>query len=488
MDSARDHRLPRLRLSQKLFLAFALILIVVVFLVGWTLVATERLSGEMRVIGRESLPAVRLEVMLLEAVSALRRLEARYGLLRDTAYLDLFRERVRAMEVDLLRLTALLSTPIERDALAEARARLADYRTSVERQESGGEPPPAQRLEAALERLYGASESELRRREDAAQRLNERSRLVAIGGLVLATLVGLVLSLFAALRIARPLRRLEAATRDVAQRAFSAPIPARGRDEVAELTRAFNQMAAQLRDMDKVKDEFFSAISHDLRTPLAAISWSAEVLKRGAPGTLTARQERLIEGITLSSGRLLGLVNQILELGRLRAGKLRLDVGPTDLRQLVAQSVAEVQSLAEQGDLTIEARIPDGLGELQADGARLQQVLVNLLGNAIKFTPPGGRITVRAEEEEEAVVVRVVDTGIGIAPDRLGRIFERYEQGHAAVGTASPGGGAGIEGSGIGLAVVRGIVEAHGGRVWAESREGHGSSFAFRLPRMAVVA
>jgi signal transduction histidine kinase len=454
-------------------------------------VATERLSGEMRVIGRESLPAVRLEVMLLEAVSALRRLEARYGLLRDAAYLDLFRERVRTMEVDLLRLTALLSTSVEREALAEARARLGDYRTSVERHEAAGEPPPAQRLEAALERLYVSSETELRRREESAQRLNERSRQVAVGGLVLATLVGLVLSLFAALRIARPLRRLEAATRDVAQRAFSAPIPVRGRDEVAELTRAFNQMAAQLRDMDKLKDEFFSAISHDLRTPLAAISWSAEVLKRGTSGALTSRQERLIDGIMLSSGRLLGLVNQILELGRLRAGKLRLDVGPTDLSQLVAKSVAEVQSLAEQGDLTIEVRIPDGLGELQADGARVQQVLVNLLGNAIKFTPPGGRISVSAEEVEEAVVVRVVDTGMGIAPDRLGRIFERYEQGHAGAagsGAASPAGAAGIEGSGIGLAVVRGIVEAHGGQVWAESREGHGSMFAFRLPRMAVVA
>ena len=159
-------RLGRLRLSQKLVFAFALVLIVVVWLVGWTLVATERLAAEMQVIGRESLPAVRLEIMLLEAVAALRRLEARYRLLGDEAYLELFGERTRAMEVDLRRLEGLLSTPSEREALAEARARLGDYRSAVgPRERTSGEGAPTPRLEAALEQLYVASEAELRRPE-----------------------------------------------------------------------------------------------------------------------------------------------------------------------------------------------------------------------------------------------------------------------------------------------------------------------------------
>jgi len=484
-------RLGRLRLSQKLVFAFALVLIVVVWLVGWTLVATERLAAEMQVIGRESLPAVRLEIMLLEAVAALRRLEARYRLLGDEAYLELFGERTRAMEVDVRRLEGLLSTPSEREALAEARARLGDYRSAVgPRERTSGEGAPTPRLEAALEQLYVASEAELRRRDASARQLNEESRLIAVGGLAITTLIGLALSLFVTLRIVRPLRTLEAATRAVAEGAFSEPIPVRGRDEVAQLTRAFNQMAAQLRELDHVKDEFFSAISHDLRTPLASISWSAEVLKRGGPGELTPRQERLVDGILLASARLLGLVNQILELGRLRAGKLRLELNSADLGSLVEQSVAEVRPLAEQGELTIDVDVPADMDEVVVDGARVQQVLVNLLGNAIKFTPPGGRVTVSAEPDGHDVLLRVADTGIGIPADQLSRIFERYQQGRSEAANPPPSaavahGHGGLGGSGIGLAVVRGIVEAHGGHVWAESREGFGSCFAFRLPRAA---
>ncbi|PYM61896.1 MAG: hypothetical protein DMD79_11765 [Candidatus Rokuibacteriota bacterium] len=475
-----DRRLwvPSLRLGQKLVLAFGVVLLVVVALVGWTLVATDRLSGEMRTIGRQSVPAVRLEVTLLDTVFALRRLEARYLLFRDSAYLGLFQERALAMERDLQRLGVFLRTAAEHAALAEARRYLADYRAVVDRRATvAPDAHPAQLLEGALERLYAASEVEFERQLESAERLNERTRLIAFGGLGVTLLVGLGITLFVTLRIARPLRTLEAATRDVAERAFSQPIPVRGGDEVAQLTRAFNQMAAKLRDLDAVKDEFFSAVSHDLRTPLSAITWSAELLQRGKSGTLTTRQARLVEGIQLSSTRLLGLVNQILELGRLQAGKLRLELSSTDLRGLVEAAAEEIRPLAEQGDLTVEVGIPDGVPPLVADGARLQQVLVNLLGNAIRFTPPGGRISVAVEPSGSDVVIRVADTGVGIPPDRLSQIFERYAQGHAGRG-----------GSGIGLAVVRGIVEAHGGRVWAESEEGRGSCFTVRLPRRAQAA
>jgi signal transduction histidine kinase len=269
------------------------------------------------------------------------------------------------------------------------------------------------------------------------------------------------------MRIARPLRELQAATREVARREFSEPIPVRGHDEVAELTGAFNTMAGRLRELDTLKEEFLASVSHDLRSPLTAISWSADLLRTGGPGPLSPKQLRLIDRMHASSQRLLNLVNQILSVGQLRAGKLQLTRQPLDLRRSVAGALDEIRPLAEQGGVRLASSIPDGLPAVAADSERLQQILGNLLGNAVKFTPAGGTVT-----------VGVVDTGIGIPAEAVPRVFDRYQQAHSGRG-----------GTGIGLAVVKGLVEAHGGRVAVESEEGRGSRFAFTLPlRLPAVA
>ncbi len=465
--------MPALRLGHKLFLAFGLIIVVVALLVGWNLLATDRLTRETRTIVERALPAARLEVMILEAVIALRRLEARYAVLRDPAYLRIFRERVASIDADLQRLDRLLSTPDEHETLAQARAYLADYGRLGER---GAPVPPVGALahiplEVALERLYAESESELRGRQAAAHTLNETSRLIALAGLAASVVLGLSVSLFALWRIARPLRRLRAAAEEVARRDFSRPIPVLGRDEVADLALAFNQMAAKLGELDALKAEFFAAISHDLRTPLAAIRLSADLLHREVTWALDTRQRQQVERIRASSVRLIGLVNQLIDLGSLRAGKLRLDLEQADLRDVVARSVEEVRPLAEQRKLQLEVAIPETVPAVPVDVRRIQQVLVNLLGNSIRFTREGGRVSASAEREGTAVVVKVKDTGIGIPSHLVAQVFEPYEQAHRGQG-----------GTGIGLAVVKGLVEAHGGRVWVESEEGRGSCFTFTLP------
>jgi signal transduction histidine kinase len=466
-------RVRSLRLSHQLGLAIAGLLVVVGSLVGWNLIVIRQLTKAHQSLVDAGIPAVRIEIGLLESVGALRRVEGRYTILKDPDFLAVFQERIRTAAGDLDRLERLLTTPVEQDLLREARTSLAEYRQLVVQRASptAADAHPAATLEDVLERLYQTSGAELRRRQAALEEIAGRSRVLGGAALAAAVLIGFGLGTFVVLRVARPLHRLRTATRAVADREFSEPLTVSGPSEIRDLTHAFNRMAERLGEIDRLKDEFFTGISHDLRTPLAAIRWSADLLQTGSLGPLTPKQSRLAETIQSSSRRLLALVGQIVELGRFRSGRLELDLRPTDLRAVIGQAVEEVRPLAERGELRLEVSLPDDLPPTRGDAERIHQIVVNLLANAVRFTPPGGRVSVSVESEAGETIVRVEDTGVGIPADLVAKIFDPYEQAHHGRG-----------GSGVGLTVVRTLVEAHGGRVWVESEEGRGSRFTFTLP------
>ena len=173
----------------------------------------------------------------------------------------------------------------------------------------------------------------------------------------------------------------------------------------------------------------------------------------------------------MNTARLASLVNQLLDLGKLKTGKLQLDLDPTDVASLIQGAVEEIRPWAEDRSLRLEVTVSDSIPKLLLDAKRMHQVLVNLLANAVKFSKAAGLITLSAEVADRDIVVKVTDTGIGIPANLQTTIFERYEQAHTERG-----------GTGLGLAIVKGFVLAHGGRVWVESQEGHGSCFAFTLP------
>jgi signal transduction histidine kinase len=443
---------------------------VVLSLAWWSLLATRRLAEENRTIIHRALPAVRLEISVLEGVAALRRLDARHSLLRDPAYFRLFAERAQAVEGHLRTLETLVSTSEERQTLADAAGELRRYRTLAEPGERGAPEQAALRLEALAERLYAQSSSELRRRGTLTEALDEQGRLVALLAVATSLAMAVAIAAFASWRIAGPLRELRVAARAIERRQRSEPIPVRGHDEIADLTVAFNRMAARLHELDALKQHLFSAITHDLRTPLTVIAWSADRLARGTPGA-GERQASLIENIRMSTSRLLSLVNQLLDLGKLKTGKLQLELDPTDVASLVQGAVDEVRPWAEDRGLRFTVTVSDSIPKLLVDGKRMHQVLVNLLANAVKFSRAGGLITLTADVLGQELVVKVSDTGIGIPAHLQSAIFERYEQAHGE-----------REGTGLGLAIVKGFVLAHGGRVWVESEEGQGSTFGLALP------
>jgi PAS domain S-box-containing protein len=238
------------------------------------------------------------------------------------------------------------------------------------------------------------------------------------------------------------------------------------------------RLYVEARDANRMKDEFLAVLSHELRTPLNAIVGYAKLLRGGILSGEKAT--RGLETLERNAIWLTQIVEDVLDVSRIVSGKIRLDVQPVELPLIIDNSVATVQPAAEAKGVRLQSIVDPGIGPVSGDPDRLQQVVWNLLSNAVKFTPKGGRVQVRLQVVNSSVEIVVSDTGIGIRPDFLPYVFERFRQGEA--GTTRKTGGLGL-----GLAIVRHIVEMHGGSVEAASAgEGQGATFRVRLPVMIV--
>jgi signal transduction histidine kinase/class 3 adenylate cyclase len=258
------------------------------------------------------------------------------------------------------------------------------------------------------------------------------------------------------------------------QAAVVAVLNQRARRQAQDLARELDGKNAELRRLDQLKDEFLANTSHELRTPLNGIIGLAESLADGASGPLPASARRHLELIVASGRRLAGLVNDILDFAKMRHEKPVLQVRPVDLRAMTELTLALARPLAGKRPVVLVNEVPAYVPTVLADEARLQQILMNLLGNAVKFTA-SGRVVVSAEARGDRVAVSVTDTGIGIDPGVHEKIFESFHQGDGS--TAREYGG-----TGLGLAITRQLVEAHGGKIGVESTPGAGSRFTFTLP------
>ena len=242
--------------------------------------------------------------------------------------------------------------------------------------------------------------------------------------------------------------------------------------------RLYQELAQKTRELETAgrhKSEFLASMSHELRTPLTAVIGFSEVLLDRLFGELSERQERYIEDIRRSGRHLLELLNDILDLSKVEAGKMELELVDTSVSAALQHGVAMVRERASHRGLSLNVEVDPDVVDLVADPLRLKQVVLNLLSNAVKFTPPGGRVEVRARRVADEIHVTVEDTGIGISGEDQERIFESFEQGRAGVSGNA-------EGTGLGLTLSKRIVELHGGRLWVESQLGEGSAFTFSLP------
>jgi len=243
----------------------------------------------------------------------------------------------------------------------------------------------------------------------------------------------------------------------------------RNATEAIDLARQAAEAASNAKSM------FLANMSHELRTPLNAVIGLADLLLLEGGDPLTKRQKQYIEGIVQSGRHLLAMVNDVLDLAKIEAGKQALDIEPVAISDAVAEAVALFQALAVNRGVELSARVSEDVPHIKADPIRLRQILFNLISNAVKFTDRNGRVQVTAEPDGRGVAIRVADTGIGIAPEDIQRLFRAFEQVPLPSGDRPSG-------TGLGLALTKRLVDMHGGTIEVASQVGSGTTFTIRLP------
>jgi signal transduction histidine kinase len=333
-------------------------------------------------------------------------------------------------------------------------------------------------LKADLGRLAG----ETRARTDAlvaadhSSFASSRNLLIGVGSASL--LLALALGLLLAWSVVVPLRHTEERLDEIAAGEFRGRLDVPNRDEIGALAAKVNRTSDQLERLygeletaSRHKSDFLATMSHELRTPLNAIIGFSEVLHEQMFGELNKRQLAYVNDVLEAGKHLLSLINDVLDLAKIEAGRMELELSSVAIPEILRSAVSMLSERASGDGIALALDTEPEEITIKADERRVRQIVFNLVSNAVKFTPSGGRVDISALAQDGRVEVAVTDTGPGIRPEDIETIFEEFEQaGHQA------------EGTGLGLPLSRKLVELHGGRLWVESEPGRGSTFRFTLP------
>ena len=342
--------------------------------------------------------------------------------------------------------------------------------------------PLADRLERLTNELVNKAEADMLARIDDNQANYRNAQLLVIGFAVGSLLLALALGYAISWSLIEPVRSIEERFSSISGGDFATRLSVPNRDELGALAENLNRMSAelgrlyrQLEAANQHKSEFLANMSHELRTPLNAVIGFSEVLKERMFGELNDKQGEYVDDIHSSGKHLLSLINDILDLSKIEAGRMELDCSEFSLPDMLQSTLVLLRERATNHDIALSLDIAPELGIITADERKVKQVLLNLLSNAVKFTPDGGAVAVRALARDSMIEISVTDTGIGISSEDQAAVFDEFKQ----VGTDSA---RKAEGTGLGLALTKRFVELHGGTIRVESVLGKGSTFAFTLP------
>jgi signal transduction histidine kinase len=341
--------------------------------------------------------------------------------------------------------------------------------------------PLADRLERLTNQLVNIAEADMVAAIDATERAYRTSQLIVIGFALGSILLALGLGYVISSSLIEPVKEIEARLRQIAAGDFTQRVCVVNRDELSTLAADVNRTSEelgrlylQLQEASRHKSEFLANTSHELRTPLNAILGYTELIQDNIYGEVPDKIREILDRVQSNGRHLLGLINDVLDLSKIEAGQLTLSIADYSIKEVVQTVVAAAESLAAEKKLLLRTVIADDLPPGKGDERRITQALLNLVGNAIKFTETG-EIAVHAAAADGAFDIAVADTGPGISAVDQQRIFEEFQQVDSS-STRKKGG------TGLGLSISKKIIELHGGRIWVESELGRGSVFRFMLP------
>lgn len=491
-----------MRVATKLATGYGLLILLLTGLVLYHLAAVRAMRSTNVALGAVIL---RLSATATDQLARLDQLEengSKYWITRDAGYRARFDVMRAEFDGALRELAALDLSAEERsllDALSAEWPRLFPPGATLDdlvAARSGRAPEGAafdvwlagavRELRDGTRAIFRASEREMERQVAASVAAARRVETLSLAALAAALAVSVVVFVLVVRSISGPLAQLRRGTHAVAGGDLEHHLERPSTDEFSELADDFNVMTGRLRELERAKRDFISQVSHDLKTPLASMQDANALLLEEIPGPLNERQKRLLEHTGGSARRLAAMLGKLLDVSRMEAGGADYRFERCDLRGVVREAAQEFESAAERRGIALQVDAPEPALTVQCDPERVRQVVANLIENAVRFSPEGGtiRAELRAYRSTDSGVdadgagfalVGVSDQGQGVPDEEKTRIFDRFHQG----AQQGPRAGGGV---GLGLAICKEIVRAHGGRIWVSDAPGGGSQFSFLLP------
>lgn len=481
----------RLSIFGRLTIAFLTIILVMASVSMFALYQIRQIIDQSTSLVAHHYPAIDAAKWLLANIYAQERSDREYLAVGDHVFLKKFNEEADEFRRTIASLKEQDGSQDSRQFLIKAEALQAQYtglfhrhatlKVSAPRQKR---PEYESRRKALIGEISAALQSSLDIHEtlvaaalkDSLQRSQQAERLTTYLGMA-AVILGIGFAGVATYTILDPLRRLQEHIRRIGRGEFrntiNVPVPS----DLCDLVESVRSMATKLQELDDMKAEFLSHMTHELRSPMTAIHAGTQLLLEQIPGPISDNQRSTLQIMEESSREVINMISGLLDLAKFESGMMEYHPTSVDLLQNVHTAIQKVHLLAERERIRIIVNAPSEPVRVRVDETRIQQVLDNLLSNALKFSPEGALVCLKLEPdaEKKTLQISVSDTGRGIAPESLPHIFENFYGGSTSTPTKVPG-------SGIGLALAKKVVEGHGGRIWAESELGKGTTMRFILP------